>query len=136
MSRGSCQSGPVRAGCPGPSTSAQATTVVGAKPGLPAICGISARHANSGGGQGLRLLDAGCRDGRIHRRTTETARTPEIVAVDASAGMLSARPRPKLRPSPPCVFVHSPIEAVADAGVHGPFDGILAAYLLRNLADP
>jgi ubiquinone/menaquinone biosynthesis C-methylase UbiE len=33
-------------------------------------------------------------------------------------------------------FVHTPIEDLADAGVDGPFDGILAAYLLRNLADP
>ena len=33
-------------------------------------------------------------------------------------------------------FVHSRIEDLADAGVVGPFDGILAAYLIRNLADP
>jgi ubiquinone/menaquinone biosynthesis C-methylase UbiE len=33
-------------------------------------------------------------------------------------------------------FVHTPIEGLADAGVQGPFDGIFAAYLLRNLADP
>jgi ubiquinone/menaquinone biosynthesis C-methylase UbiE len=38
---------------------------------------------------------------------------------------------------PPSVrFVHSRIEDLAAAGVHGPFDGILAAYLLRNLPDP
>ena len=33
-------------------------------------------------------------------------------------------------------FVHSRAEDLADAGVTGPFDGILAAYLVRNLADP
>ena len=33
-------------------------------------------------------------------------------------------------------FVHSRIEDIADAGVDGPFDGIFAAYLLRNLEDP
>lgn len=33
-------------------------------------------------------------------------------------------------------FVHTPIEALSDAGVEGPFDGVLAAYLLRNLSDP
>ena len=32
-------------------------------------------------------------------------------------------------------FVHSRIEDLAEAGVSGPFDGILAAYLIRNLAD-
>ena len=34
------------------------------------------------------------------------------------------------------LFVHSRIEDLADASVVGPFDGILAAYLIRNLADP
>ncbi|MGV0800279.1 class I SAM-dependent methyltransferase, partial [Mycolicibacterium elephantis] len=33
-------------------------------------------------------------------------------------------------------FVHSRIENLAEAGIEGPFDGIFAAYLLRNLADP
>jgi ubiquinone/menaquinone biosynthesis C-methylase UbiE len=33
-------------------------------------------------------------------------------------------------------FVHSPVEGLGSAGVEGPFDGILAAYLVRNLADP
>jgi ubiquinone/menaquinone biosynthesis C-methylase UbiE len=33
-------------------------------------------------------------------------------------------------------FVHSRIEDIAEAGVEGPFDGIFAAYLLRNLDDP
>ena len=32
--------------------------------------------------------------------------------------------------------MHSRIEDTADAGVDGPFDGIFAAYLLRNLEDP
>ena len=38
---------------------------------------------------------------------------------------------------PPSVrFVHARIEELAEHGITGPFDGILAAYLLRNLADP
>ena len=45
------------------------------------------------------------------------------------------RPRPKRWPAT-VRFVHSRIEDLADAGVDGPFDGIFAAYLLRNLADP
>jgi ubiquinone/menaquinone biosynthesis C-methylase UbiE len=32
--------------------------------------------------------------------------------------------------------VHTRIENLVEAGVEGPFDGILAAYLVRNLADP
>jgi ubiquinone/menaquinone biosynthesis C-methylase UbiE len=32
-------------------------------------------------------------------------------------------------------FVHSRAEELAAAGVEGPFDGVLAAYLLRNLPD-
>jgi ubiquinone/menaquinone biosynthesis C-methylase UbiE len=32
--------------------------------------------------------------------------------------------------------VHARVEDLAEAGVRGPFDGILAAYLIRNLADP
>jgi ubiquinone/menaquinone biosynthesis C-methylase UbiE len=33
-------------------------------------------------------------------------------------------------------FVHSRAEELTTAGVHGPFDGIFAAYLIRNLPDP
>ena len=33
-------------------------------------------------------------------------------------------------------FVHSRIEDLADAGIVGPFDGMLAVYLIRNLDDP
>jgi ubiquinone/menaquinone biosynthesis C-methylase UbiE len=32
--------------------------------------------------------------------------------------------------------VHSRIEDLHEHGITGPFDGILAAYLVRNLADP
>ncbi len=35
-----------------------------------------------------------------------------------------------------CGSCTAAIEDLADAGVDGPFDGILAAYLVRNLADP
>jgi ubiquinone/menaquinone biosynthesis C-methylase UbiE len=33
-------------------------------------------------------------------------------------------------------FVQSRAEDLAQAGVNGPFDGILSAYLVRNLPDP
>jgi ubiquinone/menaquinone biosynthesis C-methylase UbiE len=53
-----------------------------------------------------------------------------ITAVDASAGML-AEARRKSWPAT-VTFVHSRIEDFGDED----FDGIFAAYLLRNLPDP
>lgn len=109
--------------------------LVGANPGYHDHLRISARRMRiPNGGRGLRLLDAGCGTGASTAALLDAAPHAEIVAVDASAGML-AEARTKRWPDT-VQFVHSPIEAIADAGIHGPFDGILAAYLLRNLADP
>lgn len=109
--------------------------LVGANPGYHDHLRISARRLRiPNGGRGLRLLDAGCGTGASTAALLEAAPHAEIVAVDASAGMLE---QAAAKSWPDSVrFVHTPIEALADAGVHGPFDGILAAYLLRNLADP
>ncbi|MBC3192411.1 class I SAM-dependent methyltransferase [Pseudonocardia sp. C8] len=85
-------------------------------------------------GAGLRLLDAGCGTGASTAALLGVAPRAEIVAVDASAGMLE---RARTKPWPASVrFVHTDVEAMAAHGVTGPFDGILAAYLLRNLDDP
>jgi ubiquinone/menaquinone biosynthesis C-methylase UbiE len=85
-------------------------------------------------GAGLRLLDAGCGTGASTAALLGVAPRAEIVAVDASAGMLE---RARTKPWPGSVtFVHSTAETMAEHGVEGPFDGILAAYLLRNLDDP
>lgn len=109
--------------------------LVGANPGYHDHLRISARRMRiRDGGRGLRLLDAGCGTGASTAALLQAAPHAEIVAVDASAGML-AEATAKTWPGS-VRFVHSPIEAINDAGVHGPFDGILAAYLLRNLADP
>jgi ubiquinone/menaquinone biosynthesis C-methylase UbiE len=109
--------------------------LVGANPGYHAHLRISARRMRiPGGGRGLRLLDAGCGTGASTAALLAAAPQAKIIAVDASAGMLD-QARAKRWPAS-VRFVHSPIEAVADVGVDGPFDGILAAYLLRNLADP
>lgn len=110
-------------------------TLVGANPGYHDHLRMSARRLRiPDGGRGLRLLDAGCGTGASTAALLEAAPHAEIVGVDASAGMLS---QTAAKPWPASVrFVHSPIEELADAGVHGPFDGILAAYLVRNLADP
>lgn len=109
--------------------------LVGANPGYHVHLRISARRmAIPDGGRGLRLLDAGCGTGASTAALLEVAPHAEIVAVDASAGMLE-RAADKRWPDS-VRFVHTPIEDLAAAGVSGPFDGVLAAYLLRNLADP
>lgn len=109
--------------------------LVGSNPGYHDHLRISARRMRiAGGGRGLRLLDAGCGTGASTAALLEVAPHAEIVAVDASAGMLE---QAAAKAWPESVrFVHTPIEGLADAGVQGPFDGIFAAYLLRNLADP
>lgn len=109
--------------------------LVGANPGYHDHLRISARRMRiPNGGRGLRLLDAGCGTGASTAALLEAAPHAEIIAVDASAGMLAEA---AAKSWPDTVrFVHTPIEGLADAGVNGPFDGILAAYLLRNLDDP
>lgn len=106
--------------------------LVGANPGYHDHLRISARRLRiPDGGRGMRLLDAGCGTGASTAALLEAAPHAEIVAVDASAGMLE---QAKAKAWPHTVrFVHTPIEELTDAGT---FDGVLAAYLLRNLADP
>jgi ubiquinone/menaquinone biosynthesis C-methylase UbiE len=109
--------------------------LVGASPGYHAHLRLSARRMRlPGRGQGLRLLDAGCGTGASTAALLSVAPQAEIIAVDASRGMLH---QAQAKPWPPSVrFVHTGVEALAENGVTGPFDGILAAFLIRNLADP
>ncbi|WP_193045775.1 class I SAM-dependent methyltransferase [Mycolicibacterium baixiangningiae] len=109
--------------------------LVGANPGYHDHLRLSAQRMGlPDGGRGMRLLDAGCGTGASTAALLAAAPHAQIVAVDASAGMLAEA---QAKPWPGSVdFVHSRIEDVAAAGVTGPFDGIFAAYLLRNLADP
>jgi ubiquinone/menaquinone biosynthesis C-methylase UbiE len=111
-------------------------TLVDSNPGYHDHLRISARrfHRHLGDGTGLRLLDAGCGTGASTAALLSVLPRAEIVAVDAAAAMLD---QARAKSWPDTVrFVHSPIEDLAAAGVRGPFDGIFAAYLLRNLADP
>ena len=109
--------------------------LVGANPGYHTHLRRSARRMRiPARGKGLRLLDAGCGTGASTAALLTVAPEAEIVAVDASQGMLDTA-LAKSWPSS-VQFVHSPIEQLAGHGVHGPFDAILAAYLVRNLADP
>ncbi len=109
--------------------------LVGANPGYHTNLRRSVQRMGlPGNGRGLRLLDAGCGTGASTAALLAAAPEAEIVAVDASRGMLEAA---RAKSWPPSVrFVHCPIEELGEHGITGPFDGILAAYLLRNLVDP
>lgn len=83
-------------------------------------------------GRRLRLLDLGCGTGASTRALLAVHPQADVVAVDASVGMLAAA---RAKRWPPTVrFVHARVEDVA-AAVDGRFDGVLAAYLLRNVTD-
>jgi ubiquinone/menaquinone biosynthesis C-methylase UbiE len=103
--------------------------LVGLNPGYHAHLRGSAAAIPAGA---ARILDAGCGTGASTAAVLGVVPDAEIVAVDASAGML-AQARRKRWPDK-VSFVHSRIEDLAD--VPGPFDAIFAAYLIRNLPDP
>ena len=84
-------------------------------------------------GAGLHLLDLGCGTGASTAALLDAAPDAQITAVDASTQMLA---KATAKTWPPSVrFVHADAEDLAAAGVTGPFDGVLAAYLVRNLSD-
>ncbi|MGH3937389.1 MAG: class I SAM-dependent methyltransferase [Pseudonocardiaceae bacterium] len=92
------------------------------------------RMGLAGDGAGLHLLDVGCGTGASTAALLAVAPKARITAVDASAGMLA---QARKADWPPGVsFVHARAEELTAAGVHGPFDGIFAAYLVRNLPAP
>lgn len=109
--------------------------LVGASPGYLANLRRSARRMQlSDGGAGMHLLDLGCGTGLSTGALLAAAPKARITAVDASAGML-AQARAGDWPDQ-VSFVRSRAEDLSDAGVRGPFDGVFAAYLVRNLVDP
>ncbi|MFF7361880.1 methyltransferase [Streptomyces sp. NPDC008125] len=117
--------------------------LVAANPGYHAHLRRSARRLGlPHGGAGLRVLDLGCGTGASTAALLAAAPYAEIVAVDASAGML-AQAAAKEWPAH-VRFVHSPAEALADGSgagrgggaVDGRFDAVFAAYLFRNVTDP
>jgi ubiquinone/menaquinone biosynthesis C-methylase UbiE len=109
--------------------------LVGANPGYHDHLRLSAQRMGlPDQGRGLRLLDLGCGTGASTAALMEVAPEAEIIAVDASAEMLREAQR---KTWPDRVrFVQGDAQDLAAVGVTGPFDGILAAYLLRNLPVP
>ena len=83
---------------------------------------------------GLRLLDLGCGTGASTQALLDVAPDAEIIGVDASSEMLAIA-REKTWP-PGVRFVHASVDELASVGITGLYDGILAAYLLRNLPAP
>jgi ubiquinone/menaquinone biosynthesis C-methylase UbiE len=86
--------------------------------------------------EGLRILDIGCGSGASTRALVEAlgGRPARVLGVDASAGML-AQARAKGWPAG-VEFACAPAEALAeDPATAGPFDAVLAAYLVRNVPD-
>lgn len=106
---------------------------VGTIPGYRTHLRVSASRMGLGDGPGLRLLDIGCGTGVSTEALLTTVKGAEVVAVDASTEMLAVARKKNW--SPRVTFVHSRLETLAEAGIEGPFDGILASYLVSNLPD-
>jgi len=108
--------------------------LVGANPGYHEHLRLSAKRMGlPGGGAGLRLLDLGCGTGASTAALLDAAPKADITAVDFSAEMLAEAQR-KTWPSH-VRFVHADAGELDHPAIEGPYDGILAAYLLRNLPD-
>ncbi|WP_179646627.1 class I SAM-dependent methyltransferase [Spinactinospora alkalitolerans] len=109
--------------------------LVGANPGYHAHLRASVRRLHlPGKGAGLRVLDLGCGTGASTAALLAVLPLAEIVAVDASEGMLSVA-RAKRWPDN-VRFVRARAEDLRAADLGGPFDAALAAYLVRNCPDP
>ena len=127
--------GPIERGGVARSFDAHASSydkLVGSNPGYHEHLRLSAKRMGlPDRGAGLRLLDIGCGTGASTAALLDAAPEADITAVDASVEMLAQAQR---KTWPRGVrFVHGNAENLAMSGIVGPFDGILAAYLLRNL---
>lgn len=90
--------------------------------------------ARLGASASARILDLCCGTGASTEAVLATYPRADVVALDASAGMLAvAREKPVLRG---VRFVHGNATDPAAYGAAGPFDAILMAYGIRNLPEP
>ena len=83
---------------------------------------------------GSRVLDLCCGTGLSTEAVVNAIPGAKVVALDASAGMLAVARRK--RPGPDVQFVLGDAMEPEEAGIRGPFDGILMAYGIRNVPDP
>ncbi|MCE2483772.1 MAG: class I SAM-dependent methyltransferase, partial [Alphaproteobacteria bacterium] len=92
---------------------------------------LSARRLELG--PGARILDLCCGTGQSTLALRAVYPDAALVALDAADEMLQvARARPELAG---VQFVHGDAMDPRAYGVHGPFDGILMAYGIRNVID-
>ncbi len=108
--------------------------LVGLNPGYHAHLRSAARVVARTAGPGARVLDAGCGTGASTRALLSTLVDPDVVAVDASEGMIEIARR-KVWPGS-VRFVHAAVDDLPTPAASGPFDAVFAAYLLRNVPDP
>jgi len=83
---------------------------------------------------GSRVLDLCCGTGLSTDALALEVPNAEIVGLDASAGMLAIARKKKFATE--VQFVLGDAMEPAEAGISGPFDGILMAYGIRNVTDP
>ena len=106
--------------------------LTGLNPGYHAHLRLSARRL--GLGRAPRVLDLCCGTGASTDAILRTYPDAEVVALDASRGMLAeARKKPGLRG---VELVLGDASDPRAAGVEGCFDGVLMAYGIRNVPDP
>ena len=83
---------------------------------------------------GSRILDLCCGTGLSTEALALEVPNAKIVGLDASAGMLAIARGKELGAD--VQFVLGDAMEPAEAGIQGPFDGILMAYGIRNVPDP
>jgi ubiquinone/menaquinone biosynthesis C-methylase UbiE len=101
-------------------------------PGYRANLRRSARRLAAG--PRARILDLCCGTGLSTEALRRVYPDAEIDALDASAGMLQRARRRGLGGT--VRFHHGDAMDLAEAGLNGPYHGILMAYGIRNLPDP
>jgi ubiquinone/menaquinone biosynthesis C-methylase UbiE len=113
-------------------------TLVQRNPGYVEHLELSAERLElPGTGAGLRLLDLCCGTGLSTAGVLRAYPQATIVGLDASAGMLEqARRKPLFENAANVTFVQGDAMNPAQALGGEPFDGVLMAYGIRNMADP